>query len=121
MPQLVTSLIRTLVPWVVGYLLALAAKAGLDLPEGLATELVTVALGGVYYLVVRILETRGKAAFGWLLGAPKAPTYDATAKVDDSSPTGESAATASPLPDGTPVKSTRILGKALVGNADNAD
>ena len=112
MPQLVTSLIRTLTPWIVGFLLAAAAKAGLDLPEWLATDVVTVVLGGVYYVVARILETRGKAAWGWLLGAPKPPTYDATAKKDASSPTGESAAPASPLPDGTPVKSTRILGKA---------
>lgn len=121
MPQLATSLIRTLVPWVVGYLLTLAAKAGLDLPEGLATELVTVGLGALYYLVVRILETRGKAVFGWLLGAPKAPTYDATAKKDPSSPTGESAAVASPLPDDTPVKSTRILGKAAVAMPERQD
>lgn len=112
MPQLVTSLIRTLTPWIVGYLLAGAAKTGLDLPEWLATDVVTFVLGGVYYVAARLLETRGKAAWGWLLGAPKPPTYDATAKKDPNSPTGESAAVASPLPDDTPVRSSRILGKA---------
>jgi hypothetical protein len=32
---------------------------------------------GVYYLVVRVFEHYVSPRFGWLLGFPAAPTYDA--------------------------------------------
>lgn len=120
--QSLIALIRTTVPGLVGLILGWLAARGFNLdPEtqsGLITALTAVAIA-LYYALVSFLERKVNPAFGWLFGVAKAPTYDATAKVDTSSPTGESAATASPLPDGTPVKSTRILGKALVGNADD--
>lgn len=112
--QPIIAVIRTVVPAAVGTLLAWLAVKGLDLgslQEGLSTALVA-ACTALYYAGVALLERKVHPAFGWLLGVAKAPTYDATAKKDPSSPTGESAAVASPLPDDTPVKSTRILGKA---------
>lgn len=112
--QSVIAIIRTLVPTVVGTCIAWLAAHGLDL--GANQELFTTALIAActtgYYALVTLLERKVHPAFGWLLGAAKAPTYDATAKKDDASPTGESAAVANPLPDGTPVKTNRILGKA---------
>jgi hypothetical protein len=38
------------------------------------TQAFTATVIGVYYIVVRLLETR-VAAFGWLLGLAKLPTY----------------------------------------------
>lgn len=63
------SLIRTICPVIVGALLGQAARIGLDLPEGAVTQLVTVALTGVYYWVARKLERSYPAAGRWLLGA----------------------------------------------------
>lgn len=53
---MLASIIRTLVPVVVGVLLGWAAKVGFDLPAGAVTEVVTVALTTVYYAVARLLE-----------------------------------------------------------------
>jgi hypothetical protein len=109
------AIIRTLVPTVVGTCIAWLAAHGLDL--GSNQELFTTALIAActtgYYALVTFLERKVHPAFGWLLGAAKAPTYDATAKLDESSPSGQSAAVANPLPDGTPVSAPQpILGKA---------
>lgn len=62
------SLIRTVVPVVVGVLLGQAAQVGLDLPEGAVTEVVTVVVTAGYYWVARKLERRYPAAGRWLLG-----------------------------------------------------
>lgn len=75
------SIIRTVTPWVVGAVVTLLARWGVDwtpTPEALvvATGLVSAA----YYALVRILETRGRQAWGWLLGVPKAPVYPQTPK-----------------------------------------
>ncbi len=34
-----------------------------------------VAASGLYYVVVRLLESKLSPSWGWLLGNPKAPTY----------------------------------------------
>ena len=72
MSDFLTSLIRTWVPILVGYLVSLGL-----LPASLsdsATAAFTALVIGVYYALVRVLETRWPA-FGWLLGSPKKPTY----------------------------------------------
>jgi hypothetical protein len=71
-----TSVVRTVVPVVVGLLLTLAAKAGLDFDDGAVTHIVTVAVTGVYYGVVRWAETNFGGQIGWLLGFAKKPTYE---------------------------------------------
>ncbi|MGW5259707.1 hypothetical protein ACWEQG_01950 [Microbispora sp. NPDC004025] len=79
---MLASIIRTVVPVIVGVLLGWAAKVGLDLPEGPVTELVTVAITGVYYAVGRWLEQRWPAAGRWLLAAGltcKQPDYELAA------------------------------------------
>jgi len=63
------SVVRTVVPLIVALVLGQAARIGLDLPEGAVTEIVAVALGGLYYWVVRALEQRYPVVGRWLLGA----------------------------------------------------
>lgn len=73
------SLLRTIVPVVVGILLGWAAKVGLDLPSGAVTEIVTVVLTAAYYTLARVLEQEWPAVGRWLLslGLPVGqPTYD---------------------------------------------
>lgn len=72
------SLIRTVVPALVGLLLALLAQWGLHLDPA-TTESVTLLLATVftaaYYAAVRALSARW-SWFGWLLGYPTNPTYE---------------------------------------------
>ena len=73
------SVLRTIVPMVVGILLGWAAKVGFDLPAGAVTEIVTVALTATYYLIVRTLEQEWPIVGRWLLalGLPVGqPSYD---------------------------------------------
>lgn len=68
------SIRRTVVPLVVGWLIAQAARAGFDLPaEDLAGVVEAVVTSG-YYIVVRLIEARFPAA-GILLGAARQPLY----------------------------------------------
>jgi len=80
MTNFITSLIRTQVPIAVGALLAwLTLKTGIVVDESSQAGLVqafTAILTGLYYLVIRWLETRFPQ-IGWLLGVPKAPGYSA--------------------------------------------
>lgn len=63
------SVIRTVVPLIVGALIAWAAKIGLNLPEGAVTELVTVLVVAGYYVIARLIETRWPALGRILLAA----------------------------------------------------
>lgn len=69
------SLRRTLVPIVVGFLLAQAARVGLDLPADQLTGVVEALITGVYYSVLRIVELRVPQV-GILLGALQQPRYE---------------------------------------------
>lgn len=108
--DLAPSVIRTLVPLIVQLITAQLARHNID--AGPYTEILSQSVGAVvavaYYAFVRILETRGRQAWGWLLGLPKAPTYDATARKEPLSPTGEVAAPESLLPTGTPVETVPV-------------
>ena len=75
MRQIGPSIIRTIVPMIVGLLLAALARRGLAVPESVATEVVTVVVTGVYYGLARVAEVRLSPLWGWLLWLPKAPTY----------------------------------------------
>lgn len=70
--DLLVSLRRTLVPVIVG-LVAGSFLAGYVDPEALE-KVVTGAVTAVYYLVVRLLESK-MPAFGLLLGSRKQPVY----------------------------------------------
>ena len=67
------ALVRTVVPMIVGWVLARLA-----LPAEVAPQLeliLTAALTGAYYALVRALSLRW-ARFGWLLGYPTDPHYE---------------------------------------------
>lgn len=104
MPNLSASIIRTVVPLIVGALVTLVAHAGLNINTVQATELVTVVITAVYYIVVRLLEQHVSPSFGWLLGAAKTPVY--VASTDDSTADADAYSTPSPVasdaPTGTP-------------------
>lgn len=69
------SLLRTLVPALVAYVLAGLAAAGVEV-DGAALEIVlTGVILGAYYSLLRVAERRWPAV-GVLLGWPAAPSYD---------------------------------------------
>lgn len=76
---LYASVVRTVVPYIVGVILGWAAAAGIEPDEKLegAIALALSALfGTLWYVAARILETYVSPRFGWLLGLAKSPdTY----------------------------------------------
>ncbi len=80
MKDLQASLIRTVVPYIVGAIIAFFARHNINLDNLFAedlTNVLAVLLGSLYYLVVRILEVKlpKNTWVSWLLGSPKLPTY----------------------------------------------
>ncbi|MEU2592369.1 hypothetical protein ABZ649_04710 [Streptomyces albidoflavus] len=73
--NLFVSLLRTGVPVVVGWLVAAAARYGLDLEAGAVAGVLTPIVIFVYYGVFRLAEDRLSPRFGWLLGYAKPPRY----------------------------------------------
>jgi hypothetical protein len=71
MTDLMPSLIRTLVPIVVG---PLVARFGLDVNDPDTFALTSGVISYLFYVLVRVVETR-YPAFGYLLGIAKAPAY----------------------------------------------
>jgi hypothetical protein len=72
--DLLTSLRRTLVPIVVGFLLSQATRAGFAIPADQLTGVIEALVTGGYYAVIRIVEQYWPAA-GVLLGASRQPRY----------------------------------------------
>lgn len=71
------AFIRTLVPYVVGFLVTLAARWGVDIePSAELTGALTVLFGFVYYVAVRLLAKRWPA-LERLLGVKATPVYKA--------------------------------------------
>jgi hypothetical protein len=68
------SLIRTIVPLLVGSLVAWLATRGVSVDQALILPAADALFTGVYYGIVRWLETKSPKA-GWLLGIPGAPSY----------------------------------------------
>ena len=68
------SVIRTIVPIVVGVVTSWLARQGLNIEEAEITAWLTPTLIGGYYVAVRSLE-RKFPWLGWLLGLPKQPGY----------------------------------------------
>lgn len=73
--DLEVSLRRTLVPIVAGFLLAQAARIGLDIPADDLTGVLEALVTGAYYAVLRIVELRYPQV-GVLLGALAKPRYE---------------------------------------------
>ncbi len=74
----ITSVIRTIVPVIVGSVAGFLLKHGIDIHgDELATVLIAACISG-YYSLVRFIETK-KPSFGWLLGVAKSPGAYVTA------------------------------------------
>lgn len=69
-----TSIRRTLVPTLVGAIMATAAGPLLD--EQLLTEALVAVFAAVYYVAVRLLEEAGVTWASALLGGGTAPHYE---------------------------------------------
>lgn len=67
------SIIRVVVPLIVGYLTTLSFFRGVN--EDALRELLVAVITGVYYLIARTLEHYVSGSFGWLLGKPSPPIY----------------------------------------------
>lgn len=77
MNDLITSVIRTITPTIVGALLAWATSKGVKFDPNIEAQLVTiltVLFTSVYYSSVRLLEQKFPKA-GVLLGSTKKLTY----------------------------------------------
>jgi len=67
-PDIGASIIRTLVPLLVGVLVALGSRyLAVELPVDALEEVVTVVVAGVYYAVVRVLEEWVSPVWGRVL------------------------------------------------------
>lgn len=89
----VIALIRTAVPAIVGTVLAWLIQLGIDISTEtqaqLSAALIPIVISA-YYAGVTYLERNVNPSFGWLLGAPKAPTYGGDiANYDDERAEGE--------------------------------
>ncbi|MEV7936593.1 hypothetical protein AB0O82_10660 [Kitasatospora sp. NPDC088264] len=71
------SLLRTGVPALVGWLVALAGRYGLDLDPGAVAGVLAPASGFLYYAIFRFAEEHISPQFGWLLGYARPPQYEA--------------------------------------------
>lgn len=78
MRALFDSIVRTLVPIIVGAVIGWATTRGITLDPEFEFALiaaVTAAFQGVYYIVVRLFELYVSPKFGWLLGLARKPEY----------------------------------------------
>jgi len=74
---MLTSIIRTVVPYLVGWIVTLLATAGVEVSAEFRSDLVTFLsflIGTLYYVVARFLEKKWPK-LGFLLGVPTAPVY----------------------------------------------
>lgn len=76
------SVVRTTVPFIAGLILTYAPE-WLGITEESAGKVAMLALGMVYYILVRVLESFAPMA-GLLLGKSGAPTY--LPEIDDDEP-----------------------------------
>lgn len=68
------SIVRTIVPLIVGTIVGWLATRGIEVDRVALTGVVDPIIAAAYYAVVRIVEQHAPWA-GWLLGAPGAPSY----------------------------------------------
>lgn len=72
--DLVLSIRRTIVPLIVGFILAQGARWGFDIPPSDLTGVIESLVTGVYYTLVRLAETYWPQ-LGVLLGGRSQPEY----------------------------------------------
>lgn len=69
------SLWRTVVPMIVGTVVAWLAHAGLHIDSATATAWLGMAFSAAYYALFRVLEAHVSPRWGWLLGLARPPKY----------------------------------------------
>lgn len=74
MSNLFTSMIRTIVPTIVGTLCAILVKRGINIDEAEVNAWLVPLSISAYYTIARYIEIKVPSA-GWLLGMPKQPGY----------------------------------------------
>lgn len=82
--NLFTSYLRTLGPYVIGFVLAVATRLGLDIDDAAVAQYVTLGLTAAYYAAFRGLEALAERmawrplqlAAGVLLGWARPPAYE---------------------------------------------
>lgn len=107
--QALPAIVRTVVPYVVGWLLSLGltvrilALLGVSDADARAalTKAVPVVLGAVYYVVVRWLERNVDPRFGVLLGSTAQPAY--------TPPVAEQSATTVPIVPSDPAMTVDVV------------
>ena len=69
------SIVRTVVPIIVGWVLGLPVADWLGLTADQATQVVSAALAAAWYIVWRLAEVYVTPRLGWALGVAQAPEY----------------------------------------------
>jgi hypothetical protein len=77
------SIVRTVVPLLVGVITASLLKAGIEIPEGFLDQYLAEIVFTLYYVGVRLLETYVGPAYGKLLGVAKKPSYESALPAHD--------------------------------------
>lgn len=89
----IIALIRTVVPALIGSLIAVGVEAGIQIEEGTAESITALLIPiciSAYYALATYLERNVNPKLGWLLGQPKAPSYGGAEEVaPDDEYTGE--------------------------------
>jgi hypothetical protein len=86
---LLTSIVRTVTPAIVGFVVSWFTSRGITPDPELETNLaliIALVATGLYYVLVRLLETYVTPRFGWLLGVAKSPaayTPESPARASD--------------------------------------
>lgn len=73
--NLLTSLWRTAVPYIVSFAVVQLARLGMHLDSASLTAELVVAGGTAYYALFRVLEEHVSPRWGWLLGLARPPQY----------------------------------------------
>lgn len=68
------SVVRTVVPLIVGTIVGWLATRGVEVDRASLIAVVDPIVAAIYYALVRVIERR-VPSFGWLLGVPGAPSY----------------------------------------------
>lgn len=117
----IVSGIRTAIAMAVGFAITWLVSKGITLPEGAEVQLnaiLFIVVAGGYNALVNWLALRIHPAFGYMLGIPKTPEYNAVAAQEKD---GQIVATTrSPLPTGELVYVAPVEAHDLA-KVDNAE
>lgn len=76
MNDMIKSIIRTIVPYLVGIVVSSFASIGIEVDSAAMAQVVAASLAALYYVVVRLLGMVDPR-FEYMLVVPAKPSYDA--------------------------------------------